>query len=261
MKLIRFQTNNNISYGVLEKDKIIRIEGSIYDDYKLTEEGFSLENVKTLSPVEPPNIIAIGLNYQSHAEESGLDNRPERPIIFLKATSSIIGHGENIMLPVVAPEEVDYEGELAVIIGKRAKDIEPEEVEDYILGYTCANDISARDCQFRLDKQWARGKSFDTFCPLGPWIETDLQADNCKIETRLNEKTMQSASTARMLFGIKELVSYCSKNMTLLPGTVILTGTPEGVGFARKPPVFLRPGDIIEVIIEGIGILTNQVRA
>lgn len=260
MKIVRFQTGNYISYGILEEDKVKRIEGSVFSEYNITEEDFLLEDIELLSPVVPPNIIAIGLNYRSHAEESGLDNRPERPVIFLKATSSVIGPEEDIILPAIAPEEVDYEAELAVIIGKRAKDIGLNEVEDYILGYTCANDVSARDCQLRLDKQWARGKSFDTFCPLGPWIETELQADNCKIETRLNGKTMQSTNTADMIFGIKELVSYCSKNMTLLPGTVILTGTPEGVGFARKPPVFLRPGDKIEVTIEGIGTLTNQVR-
>ena len=135
-----------------------------------------------------------------------------------------------------------------------------DNVEKYILGYTCGNDVSARDCQLRIDKQWARGKSFDTFCPLGPWIETELDnPDNCRIISRLNGKIMQDSNTSDLIFGVKELVSYCSKNFTLLPGTVIMTGTPSGVGFARKPPVFLKKGDHIEIEIEGIGILSNKV--
>ncbi|MGE4413208.1 MAG: fumarylacetoacetate hydrolase family protein, partial [Candidatus Caldatribacteriota bacterium] len=138
--------------------------------------------------------------------------------------------------------------------------IKIDEVDKYILGYTCGNDISARDCQQRLDQQWARGKSFDTFCPLGPWIETELpDPDNCRIISRLNGKVMQDSNTSDMIFSTRELVSYCSNNFTLYPGTVIMTGTPEGVGFARKPPVFLRAGDVIEVEIEGIGKLSNKV--
>ncbi len=212
-----------------------------------------------LSPVNPPNIIAIGLNYKKHADESGQDY-PENPLIFLKATSSLIGPEDNIILPDMAPDEVDYEAELVIVIGKRAKNIEMDNAEKHILGYTCGNDVSARDCQLRIDKQWARGKSFDTFCPLGPWIETELDnPDNCRIISRLNGKIMQDSNTSDLIFGVKELVSYCSKNFTLLPGTVIMTGTPSGVGFARKPPVFLKKGDHIEIEIEGIGILSNKV--
>ena len=159
----------------------------------------------------------------------------------------------------MAPDEVDFEAELAVVIAKKAKNIETVEVDDYILGYTCANDVSARDCQKKLDKQWARGKSFDTFCPTGPWIETDLDPQNCKISSVLNGVVMQKSNTADMIFSVKEIVSYLSKNMTLKPGTIILTGTPEGVGFARKDPIYLKDGDEIEIKIEGIGSLPNRV--
>ena len=217
------------------------------------------EEVKLLAPVVPPDIIAIGLNYKGHAEESGM-SYPERPVIFLKTTSSLIGPEDKIVIPEMAPNEVDYEAELTIVIGKKAKNIERDEVQDYILGYTCGNDVSARDCQLRNDKQWARGKSFDTFCPLGPWIETDLpDPDNCRILSILNGKVMQDSHTSDLIFNTLELVSYCSKNFTLYPGTVIMTGTPEGVGFARKPPVFLQSGDLIEIEIEGIGKLSNQV--
>jgi 2-keto-4-pentenoate hydratase/2-oxohepta-3-ene-1,7-dioic acid hydratase in catechol pathway len=159
----------------------------------------------------------------------------------------------------MAADEVDYEAELAVVIAKKMKNIETVAVSDYILGYTCANDVSARDCQRRLDKQWARAKSFDTFCPLGPWIETNLNPNNLKISSILNGKVMQDSNTSDMIFDVEQLVSYLSYNMTLKPGTVIITGTPEGVGFARKEPVFLREGDEIEIKIEGIGSLKNNV--
>lgn len=149
---------------------------------------------------------------------------------------------------------------MAVVIGKKAKNIEAVEVDDYILGYSCANDVSARDCQKKLDKQWARAKSFDTFCPLGPWIETDLNPNDLAIKSILNDEVMQQSKTSDMIFNIKELVSYLSHNMTLLPGTVILTGTPEGVGFAREDQIFLREGDQITIEIEGIGSLENIVK-
>jgi len=212
-----------------------------------------------LAPVTPLDVIAIGLNYKKHADESGAAY-PDRPLIFLKTTSSVIGPEDNIVIPEAAPDEVDYEAELAIVIGKKAKNIEVDEVSDYVLGYTCGNDVSARDCQLRIDKQWARGKSFDTFCPLGPWIETELpDPDNCRIMSRLNGEVMQDSNTSDLIFNTKELVSYCSKNFTLYPGTVIMTGTPEGVGFARKPPVFLKSGDTIEIEIEYIGKLSNNV--
>ena len=259
MKIIRYQKSGEVFYGKLEENNIFPIEGDIFGDFKLKSQSIKRDEVKLLAPVNPPNIIAIGLNYKKHAIESGHDF-PERPIIFLKLTSSLIGPEDKIIMPKMAPDEVDYEAELTIVIGKKAKNVEIEEAEDYIFGYTCANDVSARDCQIRLDKQWARAKSFDTFCPLGPWIETELaEPDNCRIMSRLNGKIMQDSNTADLISGTKELVSYCSKNFTIYPGTVILTGTPAGVGYPRKPAVFLRSGDTIEVEIEGIGKLINKV--
>ncbi len=259
MKIVRYQQNENIFYGEIKDDIIIPITGDIFGKYDLGQHSLKREDVKLLAPIVPLDVIAIGLNYKKHADESGAAY-PERPLIFLKTTSSVIGPEDKIIIPEAAPDEVDYEAELAIVIGKKAKDIEIDEVSDYVLGYTCSNDVSARDCQLRIDKQWARGKSFDTFCPLGPWIETELAVpDNCRIMSRLNGKVMQDSNTSDLIFNTKELVSYCSKNFTLYPGTIILTGTPQGVGFARKPAIFLKPGDIIEVEIEGIGILSNKV--
>lgn len=258
MKIARYEYDNEINYGLVEDGQVKKITGDIFGSYQVTEETVPLSDVKLLNPVEPPNIIAIGRNYSEHARETGSE-LPERPLIFIKATTSVIGPGEEIKLPKMAPDEVDFEAELAIIIGKKASWVEEEEVSDYIMGYTCANDVSARDCQKKIDKQWARGKSFDTFCPLGPWIETELDPDNCFISSRLNGEVMQDSNTKNTIFSPFELVSYISKNMTLLPGTVVLTGTPEGVGVARKPPVFLREGDIIEVEIKEIGNLENPV--
>ena len=260
MKIARFIYDDEIYYGkVVPRDnKIIKLDGDLYGEYYLTEKEFSLDQARLLSPVLPPNIIAIGLNYRQHARESGHDI-PERPVIFLKATTSLTGPGSRIMLPAEAPDKVDFEAELAIIIGRRAKNITPEEVDDYVLGYTCANDVSARDCQQEYDEQWARAKSFDTFCPLGPWIATGVNPDDLTVRSLLNDKVMQDSRTEDMIFKPQELISYCSRNMTLLPGTVILTGTPEGVGMARRPPVYLESGDEIKIEIENIGILKNKV--
>ncbi|MDD4362586.1 MAG: fumarylacetoacetate hydrolase family protein [Atribacterota bacterium] len=259
MKIVRYQKNKETYYGILEGNKINRIEGNVFQSINPTGIMDDRSEVKLLAPVKPFDIIAIGLNYKKHAQESG-ETFPERPLIFIKANSSLIGPEDNIEIPEMAPNEVDYEAEFAIVIGKEAKNIAIEDVPEYVLGYTCGNDVSARDCQLRIDKQWARGKSFDTFCPLGPWIETELaDPDNCRIKSILNGKVMQDSNTADLIFGTKELVSYCSKNFTLHPGTVIMTGTPGGVGFARNPQVFLKPGDVIEIEIEGIGKLSNKV--
>ena len=168
------------------------------------------------------------------------------------------GPAAPIVIPKVAPAEVDYEAELAVVIGRPARHVSQDEALDHVLGYTCANDVTARDCQ-RNEGQWARAKSFETFAPLGPWIETDFDPSDKQITGRLNGKVMQACSTSLMVFDVAYLISYLSKSMTLLEGTVIFTGTPAGVGFARKPPVFLKPGDVYEVEIAGIGVLRNPV--
>ncbi len=226
------------------------------------ELAFSSESVRVhefLPPVAPPNIFAIGRNYLGHVQETQA-RLPERPLIFQKATTALIGAGATIRLPDGAPDEVDFEAELAIVIGRTARRVAPKSALDYVLGYTCANDVSARNCQ-REDKQWARAKGFDTFCPLGPWLVTvdELNPDDCAIRSRVNGELMQDARTNAMIHSCRDLVSYLSRQFTLLPGTVILTGTPEGVGMARQPPKFLKPGDCVEVEIEGIGTLSNPV--
>jgi len=259
-RIARFHTAEGlVAHGILEDGGAIRaIAGDLFDTWELTKQAYALDKVKLLAPVAPPNILAIGLNYRLHALESGHE-LPDHPALFIKATTSLCHPGDAIVLPAVAPDEVDYECELAVIIGRKARNVSPDDAPDHVLGYTCANDVSARDCQRRLDVQWARAKSFDTFCPLGPWIETDLDPDHAGIRTRLNGQVMQDGNTDDLIFSVSELISHLSHSLTLLPGTVILTGTPPGVGFARSPQVFLRPGDVVEIEIDGIGVLRNPV--
>ena len=233
-------------------------------------EGFIVTNeppfsfVKILPPLLPPMILALGVNYRRHAEETGL-RIPEMPLIFQKGTNSVIGPAEAILLPSAGPDEVDYEAELAVIIGKGGKNIPLDQAEEAVFGYTCANDVSARDWQIRLQmKQWSRGKSFDTFCPLGPWVVSrDELKDTRALSIRaiLNGETVQQSSTGDMIFGISEIVHHASRSVSLMPGTVILTGTPEGVGYTRNPPLFLKNGDRIAIDIAGIGRLENPVEA
>ena len=264
MKIIRFvSSEQKVLYGAYSTDhpdcaKII--EGNIFGTYKITSQEIQIK--KLLAPIIPINILALGINYKKHGDETAI-SYPEQPVLFLKATTSITGHEGPIILPAAGPDHVDYEAELAVVIGKKAKNVMPDEVMDYIMGYTCANDVSARDWQFEMQKgQWARGKSFDTFCPLGPWIVTKEEIEdpnNLSIRAILNGQTVQESRTSNMIFNIQQIVSNLSRSMTLLPGTVILTGTPEGVGFTRQPPLFLKAGDIVSIEIEKIGTLTNRV--
>lgn len=263
MKIIRFlNSSGQIQYGERTDDKSARlIEGDIFGTYNATDNIVQVE--KLLAPVVPPTILCIGLNYRKHAEETGA-KIPEYPVLFIKAANVLNNPGDPIVIPKVAPGEVDYECELAVIIGKAAKNVARAEALKYVLGYTCANDVSARRWQKdRGGKQWCRGKSFDTFCPLGPCLVTpdDIPNPNdLKIKTILNGNTMQDSTTADMIFDVPSLISFLSEGTTLLPGTVILTGTPQGVGFARTPPVFLKAGDQVTIEIECIGSLTNPVR-
>jgi len=218
-----------------------------------------------LAPVQPTDIYGVGLNYRAHAAETGAA-LPEQPVIFMKPSTAVTDPGSPILLPAACEHgpEVDYEAELAVVIGRPARNVPAERALDYVFGYTCANDVSARRWQKHAGGgQWVRGKSFDTFCPLGPVLVTadeipDPQA--LPIRSVLNGRTMQSSSTADMIFPVAELIAFISRDTTLLPGTVILTGTPEGVGFARQPAVYLADGDTIEISIEGIGTLSNPVR-
>lgn len=264
MKIIRFLTENKtIASGIHNEktpDKARLIEGNIFGHFKVTDKEARIEQL--LAPLTPVNILALGINYKKHGDETAM-SCPEQPILFLKATTSIVGHHGPIVLPAAGPNHVDYEAELAVIIGRKAKNIKTNEVMDYIIGYTCANDVSARDWQFDLQKgQWARGKSFDTFCPLGPWIvpkEEIADPDNLGIRTVVNGKIVQDSNTSQMIFNVREIISNLSKSLTLMPGTVILTGTPDGVGFTRKPPLFLKEGDTVSIKIEKIGTLINNV--
>ncbi len=259
MRIARFMsTDGRVMYGTPVGERTFcPLAGDLFG--KLRPLDREVTAAKLLAPVEPPNIFAIGRNYAAHVKETGA-RRPERPLVFMKPTTAVTGPRVPIVLPESAPEQVDFEAELAVVISRTARGVSPAQASEHVLGYTCANDVTARDCQ-AADKQWARAKGFDTFCPLGPWLVTadELDPGNCAISSRLNGTSMQSASTAEMIIPPFELISYLSHQFTLLPGTVILTGTPEGVGFVRQPPVFLRDGDTIEIEVEGIGLLENEV--
>jgi len=260
MRIIRFEDHaGHIRLGEpVEANQARLIDGDLFGSFQVTD---ALAQVRRLlPPVTPVNIIAIGLNYRRHAAETGA-KVPDHPLVFAKLTSSVIGPGDAIRLPTDAPDEVDYEAELAVIIGRTARHVSQADALNYVLGYTCANDVSARDCQKHRDRQWTRAKSFDTFCPLGPalLIDPTINPDALPIRSRLNDQVMQNSATADLIFSVPTLISYLSDHFTLLPGTAILTGTPEGVGVARQPPAFLRAGDQITVEIDGIGPLTNPV--
>lgn len=234
-----------------------------FDGLQATAE--ELDVAEWLAPLQPSAIYGIGLNYRAHATETGAEV-PEHPVMFMKPGTAVTGPGAAISLPAACEHgpEVDYEAELAVIIGRKTKDIGVHEALDHVFAYTCANDVSARRWQKNAGGgQWVRGKSFDSFCPLGPILVTADEIPDPQtlpISSVLNGRTMQSSNTADMIFSVAELIAFISRDTTLLPGTVILTGTPEGVGFARKPPVFLADGDTIEITIGGIGTLSNPVQ-
>lgn len=250
MKYLRFLQNENIRYGLLEKGNIIReVVGDIFNNHKNTENVYSLSEITFLPPCVPTKIIAVGLNYFAHANEVQMKISDE-PLIFMKPPSTLIAHNDNIIYPKMS-KQLDYEAELAVIIKNRIKNIEPEDVFENILGYTCFNDITARDLQ-KKDEQWTRAKSFDTFAPIGPFISTGLNSDNLQIKLYKNGQLMQNSSTNNMIFKVDKIISFISKIMTLFPGDIIATGTPSGVGK-------LEEGDIVEVEIEGIGVLKNKV--
>lgn len=251
MKIARFSLNGSARYGIVDTgaEIIKEIAGSLFEDLGLKDGQHTISEVKLLAPVEPSKVIAVGLNYVDHAKELKM-SIPENPILFMKPPTSVIGPGEEIIYPKMS-QQVDYEAELVMVMKKETKCVSKEEAASHILGYTCGNDVTARDLQ-RKDSQWTRAKSFDTFCPLGPWIVTDIDPTNIKVEMLLNGQVVQSSSASNMIFNVFELVSFISQIMTLLPGDVIMTGTPLGVG-----PV--KPGDTTEVRIEGIGSLRNQV--
>lgn len=251
MKFIRFILENRSEpkVGWIYNDLVGEIEGDLFSEYRRLEANIPIQNIRLLAPIVPGKIVAIGWNYQDHATEFDREV-PEYPTIFLKPPSTIIGNGEAIVLPDVS-ERVEHEAELALVVGKRTKNITPEMAFDQIFGYTIANDVTARDLQ-RRDETWARGKGFDTFCPIGPWIETDFEPADAVVTCRVNSELRQMASTRDMIFPIPAILAYISSIMTLMPGDLILTGTPAGTS-----PI--HANDVIETQIEGIGTLVNQV--
>ncbi len=288
MKLVTFKNDENYRIGTLIDENSIVDLTSLISTKSLTasellhffdmENGFlqkaksylaqdsektiyNKQDVKIAPPVpRPGKIICVGLNYRDHAEESGMAI-PTSPITFSKYVTCIIGANDEIIVPSKS-EQTDYEAELAFVIGRRAKNVKKENALDYVLGYTNFNDVSARDFQF-ADGQWTRGKSCDTFAPIGEFIATTdeiMDPHNLRIQFRLNGETMQDSNTNQLIFRIPEIIEFLSQAMTFEPGDIIATGTPPGVGFARKPPIFLKDGDIAEVEIEGLGILSNPVR-
>jgi 2-keto-4-pentenoate hydratase/2-oxohepta-3-ene-1,7-dioic acid hydratase in catechol pathway len=249
MRLVRYRFGDRIHQGVLEEGVVRALRGTFFEDPLPSGEEVPLDDVRLLAPVLPSKVVCVGKNYAAHAAEFDSEV-PEEPLLFLKPSTSVSGPGDTIPLPPIS-RRVDYEGELAVVIGRLARSVRAEEAFRSILGYTCANDVTLRDLQ-KKDGQWTRAKGFDGSCPLGPWIETELDPTDARVETRLNGETRQFATTADMVFGVATLIEHVTAFMTLLPGDVLLTGTPEGVGR-------LEPGDRVEVEVEGIGILANPV--
>jgi 2-keto-4-pentenoate hydratase/2-oxohepta-3-ene-1,7-dioic acid hydratase in catechol pathway len=248
----------------LDRTRGLAFEGTdLFSGLRPGDEEVEVE--QWLAPLEPAAIYGVGLNYRAHAAETGAQ-LPDSPVLFMKPGTAVTDPGSPILLPAACEHgpEVDYEAELAVIIGKTARNVAVKDALGHVFGYTCANDVSARRWQKHAGGgQWIRGKSFDTFCPLGPLVVDAGEIpdpQNLPIRSVLNGQTMQSSNTRDMIFPVAELIAFISRDTTLLPGTVILTGTPEGVGFARKPPVYLADGDTIEVTIDGIGTLSNPVR-
>jgi 2-keto-4-pentenoate hydratase/2-oxohepta-3-ene-1,7-dioic acid hydratase in catechol pathway len=251
MRIVRFEMVGRSGYGILEGEQISVLYDTPYNGglKNTTGEVMSLPEVTLLAPCEPTKIVAIGLNYRDHAAEIG-HPLPTEPLIFMKPSTAVIGPDEDIAYPAMS-RRVDYEAELAVVIGKAARHVKEADFRDYVLGYTCINDVTARDLQ-QKDGQFTRSKSFDSFAPLGPWIETEIgDPDNLTVEAFLNGERRQHSSTRNLVFPVAALVSFISRIMTLLPGDVIATGTPAGIG-----P--MAPGDVVEIRVEGIGALRNR---
>lgn len=249
MKYVRARVGEEEFYAMIKGSRLVRLTDKPYDGIKLDGREYDCSDAKLLAPCEPTKIVCVGKNYWAHAEEMK-EGHPEEPLLFIKPSTCVIGSGEEVVYPRIS-HRLDYEGELAVVIGVKARNVAPGTAVDYIFGYTCINDVTARDIQ-KSDQQWTRGKGFDTFAPIGPWIETELEAGNLRIQTRLNGEIKQDSNTALMTHDVDKLICYMSACMTLLPGDVIASGTPEGIGSMQR-------GDTVEVEIEGIGILKNRI--
>lgn len=250
MKVARFSNGAEPRYGIVDGPELVVLKGHpLVAGYQTTGERIPLKEVKLLAPTIPSKIICIGKNFADHAAEIGEEVTAE-PLIFFKPSSSIIGHGDAIVIPPQS-KQVELEAELCLVIGKLAKNVSVDKALEYLWGVTIANDVTARDLQFG-DGQWARSKGFDTFCPLGPWVETEFLPDGQVIESRINGEVRQNVAISEMVHNIPSIISYVSKNMSLLPGDIILTGSPAGISVINS-------GDLIECEIEGIGILSNPV--
>jgi 2-keto-4-pentenoate hydratase/2-oxohepta-3-ene-1,7-dioic acid hydratase in catechol pathway len=249
IKLVRFRYEGEARYGCVEGDSVYLLPNGPFGELRPGARVAVLQEVELLAPCEPSKVVAVGLNYRSHAQELSLQ-LPPAPLLFIKPSTSVVGPEASIVYPAMS-ERVDYEAELAVVIGQRARGLAPEEAASHILGYTCGNDVTARDLQSR-DGQWTRSKGFDSFCPLGPWIVTDLpQPNNTNLFCRLNGVQRQAGNTSDLIFDVSTLVSFVSQVMTLQPGDVLLTGTPSGIGPMNR-------GDTVEIEVEGIGVLRNR---
>jgi 2-keto-4-pentenoate hydratase/2-oxohepta-3-ene-1,7-dioic acid hydratase in catechol pathway len=253
MRIARYEYEGRARYGLVDPEggKVREIAGDPFVRVETTGDARRLEEVRLLAPVVPGKIVAVGLNYKDHARELGMEI-PEEPMLFLKAPSALIGPGGEIVYPPQS-QRVDYEAELAVVIGRVAKNVKEKDAAAYILGYTCINDVTARDLQMK-DVQFARSKGFDTFAPLGPWIVTDFEPTEAPVRCLVNGEVRQDGNTREMIASVYRVVEYISSNMTLFPGDVIATGTPPGVGS-------LRVGDVVTVEVGGIGAITNRVIA
>ncbi len=252
MKIVLFQTKElSPRYGWVSKDRVGEILGDPFAEFRRSEAEIPIDEVRFLPPVRPSKIICVGRNYAAHARESDAEV-PELPLLFLKPPSTLIGHQDTILLPPQS-QRVEHEAELGVVIGKQGRWISTEETLDFVFGYTVANDVTARDLQ-RRDGQWTRAKGFDTFCPIGPWIETEFDPADAMITCSVNGEVRQMATTRDMVFSVRQLIAFASSVMTLEPGDVLLTGTPAGVG-----P--LMADDLVEASIEGLGNLQNPVEA
>jgi 2-keto-4-pentenoate hydratase/2-oxohepta-3-ene-1,7-dioic acid hydratase in catechol pathway len=251
MRIVRYSHQGEVGFGVHEDEAVAAISPHPFGAFEYTGQRVPAGEVRLLAPVLPSKVVCVGRNYAEHARELG-NEVPPTPVLFLKPSTAVVGPGD----PIVRPEgvgRVDYEGELAVVVGKLVRRLAPPDAIQAVLGFTCANDVTARDLQ-RADGQWTRAKGFDSFCPLGPWIETDLDSSDLAISTLVNGETRQQARTSQLEHGVADLLAFVSRVMTLLPGDVLLTGTPAGVG-----P--LTAGDRVEVEVEGVGVLANEVVA
>lgn len=252
MLYCRFQSAETVGWGVVEQHEVWEVAPDIFSPFEKTGRSFPMGEVRFLAPCVPSKIVAVGLNYKDHITEFGRTEVPTEPVIFMKAPSSVIAMGDPIVIPPEAGR-VDYEAELGVVIGKKARRVSEADALNHVLGYTCVNDVTARELQ-KKDGQWTRAKSFDTFAPIGPWIAAGLPPQKLRVEAYVNQQLVQEGHTSQMIFSVAALVSFVSKVMTLLPGDVISTGTPKGVG-----PI--KSGDLVEIFVEGVGRLRNPVAA